>query len=246
MTSGPSSSTPHARGPMEQLRGGLVVSCQAQPGDPLYGPVFMAAMAAASVRGGAVGVRINGLDDIRAVREAVDVPVIGLWKDGSQVPYITPTLSHALAVAAAGADVIALDATQPVRRDGYSLTETITALHEQTECLVMADVATTTQGLAAQSAGADLVATTMAGYTPDRPLGNGPDLELLADMVAALTVPIIAEGRITTPEQAGRALDLGAFAVVVGGAITRPQAITERFSAVARKRIDGAADLDRQ
>ncbi len=237
MSARPSSSTHNSGGPMERLRGGLVVSCQAQPGDPLYGPVFMAAMAASSVGGGAVGIRVNGLEDIRAVRKAVDVPIIGLWKDGSEVPYITPTLSHALAVAAAGADLVAIDATVSSRRDGYSLTESITALHEQTECLVMADVATANQGVAAQAAGADLVATTMAGYTSDRPMGDGPDLELVAELARALTVPVVAEGRISSPEQAAHALDLGAFAVVVGSAITRPQAMTERFSAAVKKRI---------
>jgi N-acylglucosamine-6-phosphate 2-epimerase len=191
----------------------------------------MAAMAAAAVDGGAVGVRLNGLDDIRAGRATVAVPIIGLWKDGDAGVYITPTLEHALAVAAAGADIVALDATGRERRDGLGLEETIAAVHQRTGCLVMADVSSVDEGVAAARAGADLVGTTLAGYTDSRPRTEGPDLALVADLCAAVTTPVVAEGRIHTPEQAAEALRLGAHTIVVGGAITRPSAITRRFTA---------------
>ncbi len=228
--------TPHA-GPtaraalLDRLRGRLVVSCQARPGEPLYGASTMAAMARAAVAGGAAGVRINGLDDVAAVRAAVDVPVVGLWKDGDDGVYITPTLEHALSVAAAGADIVALDATSRPRRDGRSLADTVAALHEQAGVLVMADVSWYDEGLAAAAAGADVVGTTLSGYTGGGRPPSGPDLELVEKLAADLHVPVLAEGRITSPQQAAEALARGAFAVVVGGAITRPAAITARFVA---------------
>jgi putative N-acetylmannosamine-6-phosphate epimerase len=223
-----------AGGILERLRGGLVVSCQAPPGDPLHGPAFMAAMARAAVLGGAAGIRANGLADVAAVRRAVDVPVIGLWKDGSEGVYITPTLRHALAVARAGADVVAVDATGRPRPDGSTVAEVVAALGRAAGCLVMADVATLDEGVAAASAGADLVATTLSGYTPDSPSRTGPDLELVAALAARVDVPVVAEGRVGTPEQARAALDAGAFAVVVGSAITRPAHVTARFAAALR------------
>lgn len=209
--------------------GGLVVSCQATAGDPLHGPDFMAAMARSAVLGGARAVRINGPQDVAAVRAAVAVPVIGLWKDGDTGVYITPTLRHALTVAEAGADVVALDATARPRPDGSDLAATIDALHEA-GVTVMADVSTLAEGLAAASAGADLVATTLSGYTPHSRHRPGPDLDLVARLAASGAAPVVAEGRYGTPQQAAEALSLGAVAVVVGGAITRPADITARFA----------------
>lgn len=224
--------TSRQSGTLALVRGGLVVSCQASPDEPLHGPVFMTAMAATAVRAGAVAVRVNGLDDLRAVRAAnLGVPVIGLWKDGEQGVYITPTLAHALAVVAAGADIVALDATSRPRPDGLSLAETIAAIHAGTDALVMADVATCAEGRAAQDAGADLVGTTLSGYTEDTLDRRGVDFELVEALAAALDVPVLAEGRIASPDQAAEAVRLGAWAVVVGGAITRPGAITAGFVA---------------
>ena len=224
-------SRPAVGAALARIRHGLVVSCQARPGEPLHGPTHMAAMALAVLEGGAVGLRLNGVDDVRAVRAVTDVPLIGLWKDGDSGVYITPTLEHAIAVAEAGADVVALDGTARPRPDGLDLATTIAAVHDRTGRAVMADVSTLEEGVAAAAAGADVVGTTLAGYTDARPRTEGPDLALVAELSAALDVPVVAEGRIGTPEEAAEALRLGAHAVVVGGAITRPSSITRRFAA---------------
>jgi putative N-acetylmannosamine-6-phosphate epimerase len=216
---------------LREAAGALVVSCQARPGEPLAAPHHMAAMARTAVLGGARAIRAEGLADISAIRAAIDVPVIGLWKDGDDGVYITPTLEHAMAVARAGADVVAIDGTFRPRPDGRTLASTITALHAA-GVGVMADVATFAEGTAAIAAGADIVATTLSGYTPDSPQLDGPDLDLVAELASGHPdFPIAAEGRYRTPEQAARALALGARTVIVGGAITRPLDLTARFAA---------------
>lgn len=222
---------------VDAIRGRLVVSCQAYPGEPMRHPDTMRRVAESAVRGGAAGIRAQGLDDITAIREAVDLPLIGLWKDGDADVFITPTLEHALAVARAGAHVVALDGTDRPRPDGRTLAATITAVHEETDALVMADCSTFEEGIAAAAAGADLVGTTLAGYTPYTPKGDGPDLDLVARLAAALEVPVVAEGRVHTPAQAARALTAGAWSVVVGTAITHPTTITSWFA----EAVHGAA-----
>lgn len=224
-----SDGTTRPRGIVDRLLGGLIVSCQARPGEPLFGPSHMVAMGLSALAGGAAGLRIESPDDVRAVRAATDVPVIGLWKLGETGVYITPTLEAALAVAHAGADVVALDATARVRPDGLGLEETIRRLKEQTNVLVMADVSTTAEGESAQSLGADIVSTTLSGYTPYSYQGTEPDFQLISDLAGTLDIPVFAEGRISTPDQAAAAFDCGAAAVVVGSAITRPHIITARF-----------------
>jgi N-acylglucosamine-6-phosphate 2-epimerase len=214
----------------DRLRGGLIVSCQALPGEPLYGPEIMARMAAAAEAGGAVGIRANSPADIRAIRAVTTLPLVGLSKvdvAGFDV-YITPTLSDARVVAEAGADIIALDATDRPHPEG-DLAEYIRQVRDVTGKLVLADISTDSEALAAQSAGADFISTTMSGYTPYSPTSEDPDLDLVRRLALQLRVPLIAEGRIATPEQARAALAAGAWAVVVGGAITRPQQITSRF-----------------
>jgi N-acylglucosamine-6-phosphate 2-epimerase len=226
-----SRSLPQLAALLGRLKGGLIVSCQALPDEPLHGASHMAAMARAAALGGAAGIRANGTQDIAAIRQAVDLPIIGLEKAtlaGWDV-YITPTLEHARSVAQAGADIIALDATQRPHPDGLDLPQRIQRLQWETGCPVMADIATLEEGLAAEAAGADLVATTLSGYTPDGPTQPDPDFELIRQLAARLGAPLIAEGRIATPQQAAQALELGAFAVVVGSAITRPQWITHQF-----------------
>lgn len=214
-----------------QIRGGLIVSCQALSDEPLYGADIMARLALAAQQGGAVAIRANTPVDIRAIRAAVDLPIIGLYKaDIPNYPvYITPTLDHARQVAAAGAEIIAIDATDRPRPQPGTLADFIAAIHTATGCLVLADIAIYAEGLAAEAAGADLVSTTMSGYTAESPVQPGPDLLLVQQLAAALTVPLLAEGRFKMPDEVQQALAFGATAVVVGGAITRPRQITRWF-----------------
>jgi N-acylglucosamine-6-phosphate 2-epimerase len=230
--------------PFEALRGGLVVSAQAPGGSPLAAGSHMAAMALAAEAGGAAGIRTQ---DVAAVKAAVRVPVIGLHKrrlEGSEV-YITPTLQDARAVAAAGADVVAVDATLRPRPDGTGLAAVVAELSVP----VLADVDSLAAGLAAREAGAAAVATTLAGYTggaagsEDRDastLPDGPDLELVAALASELDCPVFAEGRIATPDDVRAAFVAGAFAVVVGTAITDPVALTRRFAAASLRSAHAA------
>ncbi|MDV2980196.1 N-acetylmannosamine-6-phosphate 2-epimerase [Pseudarthrobacter oxydans] len=216
---------------LESLRGQLIVSCQAYPGEPMRDPRTTGQVAASAVIGGAAAVRVQGLSDVQHTRSAVEVPVIGLWKDGRDGVFITPTLRHALAVANAGAHVVAIDGTRRSRPDGLTLAQTVAAIHAESHALVMADCGSFDDAAAAVHAGADLVGTTLSGYTGERPKTSGPDLDLLGRIAAAaFGVPLIAEGRIHTPAQARQALDAGAFAVVVGTAITHPATITGWFA----------------
>jgi N-acylglucosamine-6-phosphate 2-epimerase len=215
---------------LARLRGHLIVSCQASPESPLHRPEIIAALALCAERGGAGGVRIDGPADIAAVRRAVTVPVIGIYKISGVSPiYITPTLEAARAVADAGAHVVALQATRERETAEPPLQELIARIHDEYGLPVMADVSTLQEGLAAAAAGADLVATTLAGYTPHSRRLLGPDLDLVRDLASHSPVPVVAEGRITTPQEAHAARLAGAWAIVVGRAITMPEAITQRF-----------------
>ena len=216
-------------------RGVLIVSCQARADNPLHGPAFMAAMARAAEQGGAGAIRANGAADIAAVRAATRLPIIGIVKrfDPRFPVYITPDLSAAREAALAGADMIALDATDRPR-DGGPLAELLPDVRQETGLPVMADIASLDDALRAQSLGADCVATTLAGYTGGAP-PQGPDLALVSALAARLSVPVIAEGRYDTPELAREALARGAYAVVVGTAITNPREITRRFAAAMER-----------
>lgn len=218
---------------LEAVAGGLVVSCQAYPGEPMRHPDTMTRVARAAVAGGAVAIRAQGLADLHAMRPQLSVPIIGLWKDGHGGVVITPSVQHARAVARTGAEIVAIDATLRPRPDGSTFAQACAAVHDE-GALVMGDCATVEDAASAVAAGADLVGTTLAGYTPDRAATVGPDLEVLEAMVAAVAVPVIAEGRIHTPEQAAAALAAGAHAVVVGTAITHPTSITGWFADALR------------
>jgi N-acylglucosamine-6-phosphate 2-epimerase len=207
----------------------LVVSCQALSHEPLHGSAHMAVMARAAAEGGAQGIRANSVEDIRAIKQAVDLPLIGLWKkdyEGFEV-FITPTVEEALAIAEAGADIVAIDATSRPRPDGRSLQETLRILKEK-GITVMADISTYEEGLSAAEWGADYVSTTLSGYTSYSQV-KLPNIELVRQLAATLKVPVVAEGGIGTPQEARAALEAGADFVVVGGAITRPQLITASF-----------------
>lgn len=216
---------------LEALQGRLIVSAQAYPGEPMRDPRTMAQVAASAVSGGAAAVRVQGLGDIQATRSAVEVPIIGLWKDGKDGVVITPTFQHAYAVALAGSHIVALDGTRRERPDGLSLAETVERLHEQTNALVMADCGSLDDAKAAVEAGADIIGTTLAGYTGERTKTEGPDLELISALrVAELPALLVAEGRIHTPLHAAAAVEAGADSVVVGTAITHPTTITSWFT----------------
>lgn len=227
---------------LEALRGGIVVSCQATDGSPLKGPTFMAAMARAGAVAGAVGIRANGPADVAAIRATVALPIIGIDKrpDVDPVAIITPNLASVSALVAAGADMVAIDGTlRP--RGGPAAAPSAAVLIAQIreahpELPVMADVATLDDGVAAARAGADVVATTLSGYTEDSPALEGPDLALVAALVAAQDRPVIAEGRFATPEQVRAAFAAGAHAVVIGTAITDPLALARKFVRAAPRR----------
>ena len=214
------------------LRRGLVVSCQARADNPLHGAVFMGAMARAAQAGGAIAIRANGVADIAAIRAATGLPVIGIAKRSSAGfdVEITPSMADARSIATAGAAMIAVDATGRAR-DGETLADLVGGITQELALPVMADVATLPQGEAAAALGCAVVATTLSGYTADSPRLPGPDFELLAQLVARLKVPVIAEGRFTTALEIAHAFALGAHAVVVGTAITNPREITRRFVA---------------
>lgn len=215
--------------PLELLRGGLIVSCQAYPGEAMRDPRTMAQVAAAALVGGAAGIRVQGIGDIRATAQ-LPVPIVGLWKDGDAEVFITPTLDHARAVADAGADIVAIDGTRRDRPDGLTLAETIAGLRAHSDALIMADCGSLDDAIAAEEAGADILGTTLSGYTGERPKTTGPDLELIELIAARCRRPIVAEGRIHTPAQAAAAIGAGAFAVCVGTAITHPSTITTWFA----------------
>lgn len=218
------------------LEGTLIVSCQAYPGEPMRDPRTMAQVAAAVQTGGASAVRAQGLEDIRAVKDSVDIPVIGIWKDGTEGVFITPTLEHCRAVIDAGADLLALDGTTRPRPDGRTLTDTIHAIREFFDGPLMADCDSLDSALAAADAGVEIIGTTLAGYTGARPTTDGPDLELLTELAGRLpaTSVLVAEGRVHTPAQAAAARAAGAHAVVVGTAITHPTTITTWFHEAVR------------
>ena len=211
------------------VKGKLIVSCQALEDEPLHGAEVMAKMALAAKIGGAAAIRANGPADIRAIKQMVDLPMIGLYKQGDSGVYITPTFAAAAEIAEAGADIIALDCTNRPRPDGLPVCELIDRIHRELKRPTFADVSTLSEAQAAAAAGVAMAAPTLSGYTENSPAQDGPDFDLLASMIETLPIPVIAEGRIHTPEQARRALELGAWAVVVGSAITRPRTITARF-----------------
>lgn len=223
---------------LEQLRDGLIVSCQAMYSDsPTNTPDFLARMAQAAVRGGARGIRANMPRNIRAIKQAVDVSIIGLYKEttpGYDV-YITPTFEHAKLVVEAGARIVALDGTLRERPGSEDLETLVERIREELGALVMLDVSTLEEGLFGADLQADLISTTLSGYTSYSPKQEGPDLSLVRDLTRRVKVPIVAEGRIASPDEVRAAFEAGAFAVVVGRAITDPESITRRYVAATRR-----------
>ncbi|MDO5338395.1 MAG: N-acetylmannosamine-6-phosphate 2-epimerase [Eubacteriales bacterium] len=218
----------------EQIKGKVIVSCQAVPGEPLYveEKSIMYLMARAAKRAGSPAIRTSSIRDVVAIKEETGLPVIGLVKvqyEGFE-SYITPTMKEVDDLVAAGSDIIALDCTNQKRGDGKSISEFITEVRTKyPDAILMADISTYEEGINAWKLGMDLVGTTMSGYTSYSPKLPGPDYELVKRLAASVDIPVIGEGRVHSPEQAVEMLDAGAFAVVVGGAITRPLEIAARF-----------------
>lgn len=219
---------------LDSLKGGLIVSCQVQPDDPVYSIDFVVKMAKAAQWGGAVGLRANSPDQIAAIKAEVNLPVIGLWKiwhDDTDV-FITPTLEAAKAVWEAGAEIIALDCTEQITHEGRLAYELLPIVRREIpEALIFADVSTYEEAVRAVEMGADIVGPTLYGYTATTKHIEQPDLRAFARMCRDLgdRACFIMEGHVYTPEDAMKCLYLGAHSVVVGSAITRPHLITKRF-----------------
>lgn len=219
---------------LEVFKNGLIVSCQALPHEPLYVEEggIMPLFAKAAYEAGAVGIRANSVRDILQIKAQVDLPIIGLIKQNypNSEAYITPTMLEVDALVTTGCDVIAVEFTSHTREDKQSPSAFIAQIKERyPNVLIMADCATLNDACAAEAAGVDFLGTTMGGYTPDSDMTDGPNFELVKQITAKCKAPVFAEGRIHSPDQARKMLELGAHCVIVGGAITRPKEITDRF-----------------
>ena len=215
---------------IDDIKGKLIVSCQALPDEPLYGSQIMAKMAIAATQGGASAIRAQGIDDIKAIKKVCKLPIIGLIKKqyADSDIYITPTMKEVEALIECNCEMIALDATLRKRPNGEKL-EDLLLLIKNANIEAMADISTVEEAIYAQEIGFDCVSTTLSGYTDYSTKSDGPDIELIKTLVNKLSIPVIAEGRIHYPNQLEEAFLAGSYAAVVGGAITRPLEITKRF-----------------
>lgn len=219
---------------LNKVKNNLIVSCQALPEEPLHSSCIMSKMALAAKQGGAKGIRANSKADILEIRKEVKLPVVGIvkhdYKDSSV--YITPTYQEIDELLESGCEMIAMDATERRRPEGIELGELVRYVREKDASIqLMADIATLEGAKQADQLGFDCVSTTLYGYTEEtknKKLYDN-DFEFLQRVIESVSIPVIAEGNVITPEMAKRCLQLGAYSVVVGGAITRPQQITERF-----------------
>ncbi len=219
---------------LEHLKGQLIVSCQALPEEPLYCEEMslMPFMAKAAALAGAKGIRANTVRDIEAIKKVVNLPVIGIikkqYEGGPQ--YITVSMEEIDQLVAVGADIVALDCTLQDRYDGLHINDFLAAIRKKyPELLLMADISTFEEAQNAEAQGIDFIGTTLSGYTPYSTKVEGPDFALIERLVRELNTPVIAEGRVHTPADAKKMIDLGAHCVVVGGAITRPLEIAKHF-----------------
>lgn len=219
---------------LESTKGSIIVSCQALPGEPMYCEEMslMPFMARAAQEAGSKCIRTSSIRDVVEIKKATGLPVIGLVKRvvKGYASYITPTMQEIDELVAADSDIVALDCTRRVRGDGTTINEFIAQIKAKYPDLVlMADISTFEEGINAQECGVNLVGTTLSGYTDYSPKVDGPDFALVERLAKELTIPVIAEGKVHYPDQAKKMLELGAHAVVVGGAITRPLEIAQRF-----------------
>lgn len=220
---------------LEKIKGKLIVSCQALPDEPLHSSLIMSKMAIAAQMGGASGIRAQSKADIDAIKEVCDLPMIGIIKrnySDSEV-YITATKKEVAELLTTKCEMIALDATKRVRPNNEKVEDLVRMIHEHGR-FAMADCSTFEECMEAERIGFDVVSSTLCGYTDYSKLIDGPNFELIERCVKNLKVPFIAEGKINTPEELAKALELGAYCAVVGGAITRPQQITARFAKIIK------------
>lgn len=219
---------------MYSIEKGLVVSCQALANEPLHSSFIMSRMARAAEEAGAIGIRANSVVDIQAIQDTVDLPIIGLIKKnyGDCSVFITPTLKEVRAVASTGCEIVAMDGTQRERPLGENLPDILAiARQEYPHTCFMADCSTLADAQFAEEIGFDFIGTTLHGYTEETTDKNiaDHDFQFLKDLLAQTNLPVIAEGKIDSPEKARRVLDLGAYSVVVGSSITRPQMIAQKY-----------------
>ncbi len=219
---------------LESTKGSIIVSCQALPGEPMYCEEMslMPFMARAAQEAGSKCIRTSSIRDVVEIKKATGLPVIGLVKRVVEgyASYITPTMQEIDELVAADSDIVALDCTRRVRGDGTTINEFIAQIKAKyPDIVLMADISTFEEGVNAQECGVNLVGTTLSGYTDYSPKVDGPDFALVERLAKELTIPVIAEGKVHYPDQAKKMLELGAHAVVVGGAITRPLEIAQRF-----------------
>lgn len=221
---------------LSRIKGTVIVSVQAMPSEPLYDEKCMAAMMKSVLNGGAGALRVAGVRDIKNAKKLSNVPVIGITKPNKipsnykEIVYITPTVQDVIDIINAGADIVAFDGTPRPRPNNEKIKDLIKYIHINKK-LAMADISTVEEGIKAQEAGADILSTTLAGYTMEsiNSPSKEPDFKLLKELVEKTNTPVILEGRIWEPQQVDRAFEAGAHAVVIGSAITRPQLITKRF-----------------
>lgn len=218
---------------LNQIKGKLIVSCQALPEEPLHSSFIMGRMALAAKQGGASGIRAQGVEDILEIMKVVDLPVIGIIKrnyDDSSI-YITPTKKEVNELLQTQCQMIAIDATNRIRPNDETIQELLDLIHQGGR-LAMADISTYEEAVNAEKLGFDVISTTLCGYTSYSTNYEGPNLELIGQLVQDLHIPVIAEGKINNPEDLKAVLNAGAFSAVVGGAITRPQLITKKFVSI--------------
>lgn len=221
---------------LDIIKNKLIVSCQALENEPLHSSFIMGRMAKAAKEGGAVAIRAQGVDDIIEIKKVTSLPTIGLIKrnyEDSDI-YITPTKQEVNELLESGCEMIALDATDRKRPNDESLEELISYIKSK-DILVMADISNYEEAITAARLGADCVSTTLAGYTPYTECLEGPNLELMKTLVKDLDIPVIAEGKINTPEDLKKSYETGVHSAVVGSAITRPQLITAKFANAIEK-----------
>lgn len=219
---------------LEQIKGKLIVSCQARVGWAMYGADIMAAFAKAAEEGGAAGIRATGVDNITAIKKRVNLPIIGINKifDDNYDVYITPTYQSAKDILDTGIEIIALDATPRKRPNNETFDEIVKKIRENyPDVLIMAEISTFEEAQAVMSKDVDIISTTLSGYTKESQDVKTVNIDLVKKITEACDIPVIAEGKIQTPEDMVAVLNAGAHCAVVGTAITRPEIITSRFVA---------------